>query len=665
MNLATNVLSLAIIKITKSRSSLINNLNTSQPFFPSLMLQPTMAIHFLLLLSALSALSVSADVFTSIDCGSSDIYTDPNSIVWMGDNDIIQNGVAQTVPPSNSISHVMDTLRVFTTRKKNCYIIKADKGGQVLVRASFYYGNYDQKSAPPTFDLQFDGNDWATIVTSSTQMVYYEVTYVVKGDSISVCVAQTKPNQFPFMSALEVRSLGSNMYSHVDANFALFLSSRTAYGAPAAVRFSDDPYDRIWETGQVGNGLLTVASDALLITTSGAEDDPPMAAVQNAITTSATSEYIILGATFPAIGILTYITLYFSEVTQLDPTTQKRSFRLYKNNQSFSQPIIPPYETVTELYATNFTASANTTFTLVATSDSTLPPIINAMEVFYISDPLTHGTNSIDVGGLGSLQKNFDVLQEWGGDPCLPAPYSWDWINCSSDAVPRVTSLYLNGFGLSGTLPDFSSMTALETIDLHNNSITGPIPNFLGTLPNLKELNLANNQFSGSIPTSLSNNNKIKLVVTGNPNLCASGKSCQTTDTSPNSPGDETPSSSTTDSGSGTKKSSILPIILGVTIPIFVVFWVIVGVCAILHHKRKTAAVASIGAGQNGGANRPNGSPQQGVLNNADIQMLGKIGQAVINNFQSNMEENEQVNVELGDQTNQQAPQNGQYSTNT
>ncbi|KAF5939793.1 hypothetical protein HYC85_020960 [Camellia sinensis] len=155
------------------------------------------------------------------------------------------------------------------------------------------------------------------------------------------------------------------------------------------------------------------------------------------------------------------------------------------------------------------------------------------------------------------------------------------------------------------------------------------------------------------------------LVLTGNPNLCASGKSCQTTDTSPNSPGDETPSSSTTDSGSGTKKSSILPIILGVTIPIFIVFWVIVGVCAILHHKRKTAAVASIGAGQNGGANRPNGSPQQGALNNADIQMLGKIGQAVINNFQSNMEENEQVNVELGDQTNQQAPQNGQYSTNT
>lgn len=45
------------------------------------------------------------------------------------------------------------------------------------------------------------------------------------------------------------------------------------------------------------------------------------------------------------------------------------------------------------------------------------------------------------VEGLVSLQKAFGVLQEWGGDPCLPVPYSWEWINCNDDATPRVTSL--------------------------------------------------------------------------------------------------------------------------------------------------------------------------------------------------------------------------------
>ncbi|CAI9105263.1 OLC1v1004150C1 [Oldenlandia corymbosa var. corymbosa] len=54
---------------------------------------------------------------------------------------------------------------------------------------------------------------------------------------------------------------------------------------------------------------------------------------------------------------------------------------------------------------------------------------------------------------------------------------------------------YLNSFGLSGELPDISSMTGLQT------------------------MNLANDQFSGTIPTSLSKklkNNDLNLVVTGN-----------------------------------------------------------------------------------------------------------------------------------------------------
>lgn len=137
----------------------------------------------------------------------------------------------------NSISPVMDSLRVFTTRKKNCYSVEANKGERVLVRASFYYGNYDKKSSPPTFDLQFDGNYWVTVETSSTDYVYYEVTYVVKGDYVSVCVAQTKPGQFPFISALEVRSLLYTMYSHVDQNYPLHLIKRVAYGANGTIRY--------------------------------------------------------------------------------------------------------------------------------------------------------------------------------------------------------------------------------------------------------------------------------------------------------------------------------------------------------------------------------------------------------------------------------------------
>ena len=45
------------------------------------------------------------------------------------------------------------------------------------------------------------------------------------------------------------------------------------------------------------------------------------------------------------------------------------------------------------------------------------------------------------VEGLVLLQETFSVLQEWTGDPCLPLSYTWDWVNCSSDDIPRVTAL--------------------------------------------------------------------------------------------------------------------------------------------------------------------------------------------------------------------------------
>ncbi|KAK1588779.1 hypothetical protein Q3G72_026936 [Acer saccharum] len=130
---------------------------------------------------------ISADVLTaSIDCGASGSYIE-SSINWTGDKDLIQNGEAIVVGTSNGLPQAMTTLRVFTTRKKNCYSIAVEKGTRYLLRASFYYGNYDSKSSPPTFDLQFDGNHWITVATSMDTAIFHEAIYVAKGDAISVC----------------------------------------------------------------------------------------------------------------------------------------------------------------------------------------------------------------------------------------------------------------------------------------------------------------------------------------------------------------------------------------------------------------------------------------------------------------------------------------------
>ncbi|XP_062000402.1 probable LRR receptor-like serine/threonine-protein kinase At5g10290 [Rosa rugosa] len=81
----------------------------------------------------------------------------------------------------------------------------------------------------------------------------------------------------------------------------------------------------------------------------------------------------------------------------------------------------------------------------------------------------------------------------------------------------------LSSFGLIGLLPNFSSMDALVTIDLHDNSLTGSIPEFLGSFPNLKKLDLSHNRFNGTVPPSLSGKN-LSLVgeVSGTQASCSS-----------------------------------------------------------------------------------------------------------------------------------------------
>ncbi|GMN44170.1 hypothetical protein TIFTF001_013372 [Ficus carica] len=175
------------------------------------------------------------------------------------------------------------------------------------------------------------------------------------------------------------------------------------------------------------------------------------------------------------------------------------------------------FGSVLEVSVTNISASSQTSFTLRPTSDSTLPPLINAFEVYEMGNSLTLGTDARDMEGLVILQISFEILMEWSGDPCLSSAYAWKWVECSKDNIRRVISLNLSSFGLFRSLPDFSSMDALVTMDLSDN------------------------RFNGTIPTSLRSNKNLDLVcmvldsyrVTGN---CLSGMSCPPPPPSPPPP---------------------------------------------------------------------------------------------------------------------------------
>lgn len=73
------------------------------------------------------------------------------------------------------------------------------------------------------------------------------------------------------------------------------------------------------------------------------------------------------------------------------------NLREWQYNAPVTEPILPPYENCSEFYGINNNVSSATyNFSLVPTKDSTLPPLINAMEVFFVGPVLTNGTNNTD-----------------------------------------------------------------------------------------------------------------------------------------------------------------------------------------------------------------------------------------------------------------------------
>ncbi|KAF8027613.1 hypothetical protein BT93_E0506 [Corymbia citriodora subsp. variegata] len=128
--------------------------------------------------------------------------------------------------------------------------------------------------------------------------------------------------------------------------------------------------------------------------------------------------------------------------------------------------------------------------TINATTRSTLPPLLNAIEIFHEAQLPNSPTFLDDFNAMYDIKKTYGVIREsWQGDPCVPTQYSWSGLNCSHNSSPRIVSLNLSSSGLKGPIAtSISNLTAVVSLDLSNNSLTGSIPDFLAQMPNLEVL---------------------------------------------------------------------------------------------------------------------------------------------------------------------------------
>lgn len=180
----------------------------------------------------------------SIDCGLSgpSYVDDRTNISYISDDAYIATGEKHEIS-SEYKSRALYTsglsLRSFPSGGRNCYAVAAAaKGRKYLVRAWFMHGDYDGggKSLavrPVRFNLNIGLDFWYEVTVSDAASTYaLEAIAVAVASSLSVCLLDTGHGT-PFISSLELRPMGSDMYTDATANQSLGLVTRINMGGAA------------------------------------------------------------------------------------------------------------------------------------------------------------------------------------------------------------------------------------------------------------------------------------------------------------------------------------------------------------------------------------------------------------------------------------------------
>ncbi|KAL0919582.1 hypothetical protein M5K25_011685 [Dendrobium thyrsiflorum] len=493
---------------------------------------------FFLLLCLSTASKAQMPGFLSLDCGGTEKHTDSLGLLWTPDDQTTLGGTVAISTPDEARKQYR-TVRYFPADdNKYCYTLQVQNRTRYLVRATFLYGNFGTSDAYPKFDISLGASYWSTIVISDENTIEVEeLIFLATLPTVSVCLSNATTGQ-PFISTLELRQFNGSLYfTTVETQYFLSLSARINFGAESndSVRYPDDPFDRIWESDSVrkANYLVDVAPGTEKISTTkpvdvSYDERPPEKVMQTAVVgRNGSLGYRLDLDGFPGFG---WAFSYFAEIEDFH-SDETRKFKLFiPGMPAISKPTVDVQENAQgrfRLYEPgyyNISLPFVFSFEFKKTNDSSMGPILNALEIYKY---LQINFGSKDASIMASLVSQY-VEADWaheGGDPCLPA--SWSWLQCNSDPQPKIVSINLSGKNLTGDIPleltkltglidlrldgnlltgpipDFGECINLESIHLENNQLIGTLPSTFADLPNLRELNVRNNKLSGVIPQGL------------------------------------------------------------------------------------------------------------------------------------------------------------------
>ncbi|KAJ3678994.1 hypothetical protein LUZ61_021158 [Rhynchospora tenuis] len=324
--------------------------------------------------------------FINIDCGETS-GTTFQGILYVSDDSYIDTGENHNIDPTYpSSTNQARTLRRFPNGTRNCYTLwNVTKGEKYLVRATFLYGNYDgkqtvQTSSPIQFDLYIDVSFWRRVNITDASVEY----------------------------------------AH---EYRLFTSSVDYQEKILMTVYPDDPYDRLWHWHLYDTSILKSINTTASITHYRSDNfEAPYSVLQTALTPVSSSNLTTVSFDVTSDNphpnlLLYYAVLHMTELQELSGN-QSRQYDIYLNDFKWFPALKPPYCKAYYLANSGFQLQyfSHNVFTLVQLSNSTLPPILNAIEVYW--------SMTIEANQLTSTTDGHDYL--------IVLQYIMQWIDSCS-----------------------------------------------------------------------------------------------------------------------------------------------------------------------------------------------------------------------------------------
>ncbi|KAL0891222.1 hypothetical protein Bca101_015205 [Brassica carinata] len=392
----------------------------------------------------LDVLSPDHPGFISIDCGSPPNinYVDTDTgISYTWDAPYITSGVNANVsqeygyPANPVLPFPLADVRSFPQGNRNCYTLTPSdgKGNLYLIRATFMYGNYDGKKALPEFDLYVNVNFWSTVTfRNASENVIREILTFAESETVYVCLVN-KGKGTPFISALELRPTNSSIYgTEFGRNVSLVLYQRYDTGfVNGTGRYQKDVYDRIWSPYSQASWNTTMTTGYIDIFQSGYK--PPDEVIKTAAYPKNDDEPLEVSWTSDNPDARFYAYLYFAELESLK-RDESRKIKILWNGSPVSGAFNPSPEYSMTLSNSRAFTGKDHWISVQKASDSTLPPILNAIEIFttqsldekpttvedvdsgaYSGPLLPSGKRRFTFSEVSSITNNFDKVIGKGG----------------------------------------------------------------------------------------------------------------------------------------------------------------------------------------------------------------------------------------------------------